>query len=60
MNKETTIPIYVPARSSIYNVKASELQQKLDSLRNNNDVLMRYFFVLSEEQEKYVRDALMK
>lgn len=60
MTKETTIPIYVPARSSIYNVKASELQQKLDSLRNNNDVLMRYFFVLSEEQEKYVRDALMK
>lgn len=60
MNKETTIPIYVPARSSIYNVKASELQQKLDSLRNNNDVLMRYFFVLSEEQEKYVRNALQR
>jgi len=59
-NTETTIPIYVPARSSIYNVKASELQQKLDNLRNNNDVLMRYFFVLSEEEEKYVRDALMK
>lgn len=55
---DVTIPVYVPARKSIYKVKADELQQKLDNLRNHKDVLMRFFFVLSEEQEKHVRDAL--
>lgn len=55
---EVYIPVYIPARMSIYRVKASELQQKLDKLRRNKDVLMRFFFVLSEEQEKHVRDAL--
>lgn len=55
-----TIPIYVPARSSIYNVKADELQIKLDNLRKNEDVLMRFFFVLSLEEEVAVRAALMK
>lgn len=60
MSTETTIAVYVPARASVYNVPASQLQKKLDNLRRNDDVLMRFFFVLSEEQEKYVRDALMK
>lgn len=57
---ETTIPIYVPARASIYNVKADELQIKLDNLRKNEDVLMRFFFVLSLEEEVAVRASLMK
>jgi len=60
MSKEPTIPIYVPARSSIYNVKASELQIKLDNLRKNDDVLMRFFFVLSLEEEVAVRASLLK
>ena len=55
-----TIPVYIPARSSIYNVKADELQIKLDNLRKNDDVLMRFFFVLSLEEEVAVRAALMK
>ena len=58
--REVTIPIYVPARSSIYNVKADELQIKLDNLRKNDDVLMRFFFVLSLEEEVAVRASLMK
>ncbi|NGX46224.1 MAG: hypothetical protein K940chlam2_01411 [Chlamydiae bacterium] len=57
---KTTIPIYVPARQSIYNVKADELQIKLDNLRKNDDVLMRFFFVLSLEEEVAVRASLMK
>lgn len=57
---DVTIPIYVPARSSIYNVKADELQIKLDNLRNHKDVLMRFFFVLSLEEEVAVRTSLLK
>lgn len=57
---DVTIPIYVPARSSIYNVKAGELQIKLDALRRNEDVLMRFFFILSLEEEVAVRAALLK
>lgn len=55
---DITIPVYIPARKSIYMVPAKDLQKKLDSLRTHKDVLFRYFFVLSEEQEKYVRNAL--
>lgn len=58
--RDVTIPVYVPARSSIYNVKADELQIKLDNLRKNDDVLMRFFFVLSLEEEVAVRASLMK
>ncbi len=58
MSEENTIAVYVPARSSIYLVKASELQEKLDNLRENKDVLMRFFFVLSAKQEAAVRKAL--
>ncbi len=57
---DTTIPIYVPARASIYNVKAKDLQIKLDNLRKNDDVLMRFFFVLSLEEEVAVRASLLK
>lgn len=57
---DITIPIYVPARSSIYNVKADELQVKLDNLRRNEDVLMRFFFILSLEEEVAVRSALLR
>lgn len=58
--RDVKIPVYVPARSSIYNVKADELQIKLDNLRKNDDVLMRFFFVLSLEEEVAVRASLMK
>lgn len=58
MSEETTIAVYIPAKANIYLVRASELQDKLDSLRRHKDVLMRFFFVLSSEQEKHVRDAL--
>ncbi len=58
MSEETTIAVYVPARSSIYLVKASELQDKLDNLRAHKDILMRFFFVLSATQERDVRAAL--
>lgn len=57
---DVTIPVYVPARASIYNVKADELQIKLDNLRNNEDVLMRFFFILSLEEEVAVRSSLLK
>ena len=58
MSEETKIAIYVPARSSIFTVRASELQDKLDNLRQHKDVLFRFYFVLSAKQEKEVRTAL--
>lgn len=60
MSEETLIAIYVPARASIFNVRASELQDKLDNLRQHKDVLFRFFFVLSSTQERDVRAALQK
>lgn len=56
--KEVTIPVYIPARNSIYNVPAQHLQVKLDSLRNHKDPLFRFFFVLSFAEEVAVRKAL--
>lgn len=55
---DTLIPVYIPARKSIYMVPAQDLQVKLDALRNHKDVLFRYFFVLSGTQETQVRNAL--
>ena len=60
MSEETKIAVYIPARASIFTVKASELQDKLDNLRKHKDVLFRYYFVLSSEQEREVRAALQK
>lgn len=58
MSEETTIAVYIPAKATIYLVKASELQDKLDSLRQHKDVLFRFFFVLSSTQERDIRAAL--
>lgn len=55
---DVKVAIFIPARSSIYLVPADELQDKLDSLRKHKDVLFRFFFVLSSEEEKAVRAAL--
>ncbi len=54
----TTIPVYIPARQSIYKVPAKDLQHKLDALRNHKDPLFRFFFVLSADEEIIVRKAL--
>ena len=55
---EKLIPIYVPARQSIYNVKCTEFLEKLESLRNHEDVLFRYFHILTPKEEEQVRAAL--
>jgi hypothetical protein len=58
MSEETKIAVYIPARASIYLVKADELQDKLDSLKKHKDILFRFFHVLGAEEEKEVRKAL--
>lgn len=58
MSEETKIAVYIPARSSIFMVTASNLQEKLDALREHKDILFRFFFVLSKKQEAAVRKAL--
>jgi hypothetical protein len=55
---DVTIPVYIPARQSIYKVPAKDLQRKLDALRNHKDPLFRFFFVLSADEEIVVRKAL--
>lgn len=57
---DTLIPIYVPARKSIYNVKSTELLAKIEALRKHEDILFRYFHILTPKEEEAVREALMK
>lgn len=55
---DVLIPIYIPARSSIYNVKAIELGAKIEALRNHKDILFRFFHILTPKEEEAVRKAL--
>jgi len=57
---EALIPIYVPAMKSIYNVKSTDLLAKIEALRKHEDILFRYFHILTPKEEEAVREALQK
>lgn len=57
---EALIPIYIPAKQSIYHVKSEELLEKIEALRKHEDVLFRYFHILTLREEELVKEALQK